>query len=59
MVQSAITSHDDVVNDSDMAYKIWSAVTKMFQSCFAPTDFLNKMLNLVKAMYKELYRSSW
>lgn len=57
-VQSAITLHDDVINDSDMAYKIWSVVTKMFQSCFASTDLLNKMLNLVKAMYKELYGSS-
>lgn len=54
-VQSAITEHDTVVNDSDVAYKIWSVVTKMFQSCFESTDLLNKTLNL----YKELYESSW
>ena len=58
-VQSAITEHDTVVNDSDVAYKIWSVVTKMFQSCFEPTDLLNKTLNLAKATYKELYESSW
>lgn len=58
-VQSAITEHDTVVNDSDVAYKIWSVVTKMFQSCFESTDLLNKTLNLAKATYKELYESSW
>ena len=58
-VQSAITEHDIVVNDSDVAYKIWSVVTKMFQSCLESTDLLNKTLNLAKATYKELYESSW
>ena len=58
-VQSAITDHNTVVNDSDVAYKIWSVVTKLSQSCFESTDLLNKTLNLAKATYKELYESSW
>lgn len=58
-VQSAITSHDEVVGDSDVSYKIWLTVTKMFQSCFESTDLVNKMLNLVKSAYKELYGTGW
>lgn len=57
-VQASIVTHH-VLNNSDMAYKIWLTVTKMFQSCFESTDLLNKILNLAKATYKELYESSW